>query len=156
MFSCLGNQTCLLLLCHQVGCDLNCRDLQGDSPLHLAAMNGHESCVKALLYYSEQAHYRLNIDGVNQNGETALHLAAKWGYGTIVQLLLQWEANARILNKHKKDAADVAQNVKISKAIFKFYGEEGQNFKLKGTQGKFWTGITRQLSLRQRSSIQYT
>ena len=140
----------MLLLCHQSGCDLNSRDLHGNTPLHLAALNGHESCVKALLYYSEQAHFKLNLCAMNEEGETALHIAARWGYINVVQLLLQWEADLRIFNKHKKTAADVAQNVKISKMITKFYELEGINTKARIGHGKFWTGITRQLSLKRR------
>ncbi|KAI9559346.1 putative ankyrin repeat domain-containing protein 27-like [Daphnia sinensis] len=146
-----GFQTCLLLLCHQPGCDLNCRDCQGNTALHLAVLNGHEPCVKALLYYSEQAHFRLDYDAVNCNGDTAMHLAARWGYTNIVQLLLQWEVDCRIFNKHKQTAADVAQNVKISQLISKFSDtEEKRNLRERLGSSRFWTGLTRQLSLKRR------
>ena len=135
-----GFQTCLLLLCHQSGCDLNYRDLQGNTALQLAVLNGHESCVKALLYYSEQAHFRLNYDAMNGNGDTALHLAARWGYTSIVQLLLQWEVDCRIFNKHKQTAVDVSQNLKISRMISKFCEQGGRNMKEGFGSGRFWTG----------------
>lgn len=116
----------------------------------MAVLNGHDSCVKALLYYSEQAHFKLNCDATNEDGETALHLASRWGYINIVQLLLQWEADWRIFNKHKQTAADVAQNVKLSKTISNFHELEGKDLKEKSVGNKFWTGITRQLSFKRR------
>lgn len=146
-----GFQTCLLLLCHQSDCDLNYRDFQGNTAFHLAVLNGHEPCVKALLYYAEQAHFRLDYDAMNDNGDTALHLAARWGYINIVQLLLQWEMDCSILNRHKQTAADVSQNLKISQLISKFCeSEEKGNFKERLGSSRFWTGLTRQLSLKQR------
>lgn len=116
----------------------------------MAVQNGHDSCVKALLYYSEQAHFKLNCDAVNEDGETALHLAARWGYINIVQILLQWEADWKIFNKHKQTAAHVAQNVKLSKMISNFHEVDRKDLKERNIGNKFWIGITRQLSLRRR------
>ena len=141
----------MLLLCHQTGCELNGRDCQGNSALHLAVENGHDSCVKALLYYSEQAHIKLDIDGLNQQGETALHLASRWGYRHIVNLLLQWEADSRIVSKDRQTAVDVAQNLKISQAILKYQEVEDKSNGWKETNvgSKLWAGIRRQLSLKR-------
>lgn len=115
----------------------------------MAVLNGHDSCVKALLYYSEQAHIRLEIDAVNNDGETALHLASKWGYCSIVKLLLQWEVDCGIVNKNQKTAADIAQNFKIAETISK-YNDFDNTVKAKNAGSKFWAGITRQLSLRRQ------
>lgn len=129
---------------------MNARDQQGNSALHLAVLNGHDSCVKALLYYSEQAHLKLKCDAINENGDTALHLASRWGYCNIVKLLLQWEADWKIPNKQKQTAVNVAQNVKVSKMISDFHEVERNNAKQITIGSKIWTGITRQLSLRRR------
>lgn len=134
-------------MCHQAGCDLNAVDFQGNTPLHLAVQNSNESCVKALLYYSEHAHLKLLSDAVNEDGETPLHLAAKWGYASIVRLLLEWEANTRVLNKKKLSASDVAQNLRIK--IMLEQAQSEVNVSRQSNTKKIWNGIARQLSLRR-------
>lgn len=143
-----GFQTCLLLLCHQPQCDLNVQDTQNNTALHLAVRNGHESCVKALLYYSEQAHIKLDLNLGDCNGDTALHIASRWGYYSIVQLLLQWNADSTQPNRKRQVAADVAQNVNIARLLFQF----GSMHTKETPRSRFWSGITRQLSLRRKTS----
>ena len=65
----------LLLLGH--GSSINALDHHGNTPLHLACSNGHEECVKALLFHKGQC--RVNL--ANNQGDTPLHNAARWGYG---------------------------------------------------------------------------
>ena len=114
-----GFQMGLLLLCHQK-CDLNVMDDNGSMPIHLAVLNGHESCVKALLYYAEQARFKLEIDAQNNEGDTPLHLAARWGYENVVNLLLQWNVDRNIVNNRNLTAVCVAQNRKLSQFISQY------------------------------------
>lgn len=139
-------------MCHQPGCDLNAVDFQGDSPLHLAVQGGHESCVKALLYYAEHAHLKLLCDSLNEDGETPLHLAAKWGYSSIVRLLLEWEASTKILTKKKLTALDLAQNLRIKKMLDQV--NTGLDMKQNSNSKKLWGGIARQLSFIRRAKPQ--
>ena len=95
-------------------------DDNGSMPIHLAVLNGHESCVKALLYYAEQARFKLEIDAQNNEGDTPLHLAARWGYDNVVNLLLQWNVDRNIVNNRNLTAVCVAQNRKLSQFISQY------------------------------------
>ncbi|PMD51253.1 ankyrin, partial [Hyaloscypha bicolor E] len=63
-------------------------DWEGQTVLHLAAMNGHEAVARVLLHRGADA------EMVGSEGETALHQAAEKGRNTVVQLLLDKGANA--------------------------------------------------------------
>ena len=56
---------------------INVADIHGNTPLHLACSNGHEECVKALLFHKGQC----SVSPTNNQGDTPLHNAARWGYG---------------------------------------------------------------------------
>lgn len=66
------------------GSSINAADHHGNTPLHLACSNGHEECVKALLFHKRQC----NINQTNRQGDTALHNAARWGYGKSVDMIM--------------------------------------------------------------------
>lgn len=55
-----GHQNTLLLLLH-ASADTNLVDTRGNSALHLASDHGHDACVKALLYFAEQARKVINV-----------------------------------------------------------------------------------------------
>ena len=59
------------------GSSINATDNHGNTPLHLACSNGHEECVKALLFHKGQC----QVNVANNQGDTPLHNAARWGYG---------------------------------------------------------------------------
>ena len=48
-----GHQNALLLLLTNAKMDPNSKDSQGNTPLHLSAGHGFESCTKAILYFAE-------------------------------------------------------------------------------------------------------
>lgn len=91
--------------------------VSGNTALHLATNNGHETCVKALIYFNEQELLSLNINAINNLGDTPLHSAARWGYATIIQILLDHGANPTIENKRKITALQNANNLHVAKLL---------------------------------------
>ena len=77
-----------------------------------AALHGHESCVKALIYFTEhrKAGPALWLNSHNKRGDTALHLAASLGYAGIVQILLEYDADMSLRNVRKQTASDCAHS----------------------------------------------
>uniref|UniRef100_A0A2C9JR10 Ion transport domain-containing protein n=1 Tax=Biomphalaria glabrata TaxID=6526 RepID=A0A2C9JR10_BIOGL len=59
------------------------RNLRENTPLHLAAENGHETCV-----YNLMTVHSYLLDAVNIDGNTALHLAALNDHPDVVKMLL--------------------------------------------------------------------
>jgi ankyrin repeat domain-containing protein 27 len=74
-----GHQNTLLLLLHAKA-NINAKTADDRStPLHMSCSMGHESCAKAILYFSDHMNINLDVNAVNTIG-TPLHLAAKWGF----------------------------------------------------------------------------
>lgn len=92
--------------------------------MHLAANNGHECCVKALIYYSENSMCKIDMDAVNRSGNTPLHLAARWGYLGIVQVLLQFEAMVNVKNKRKQKPLDIAHSIFVKRMLIDAEAEQ--------------------------------
>jgi ankyrin repeat protein len=68
--------------------DVNARNAEGLTALHIAVMMGHEGIVLVLL-----SHEKIKVDELKRNGETALHLAILYQHHSITQLLLKKGAN---------------------------------------------------------------
>ena len=77
-----------------------------------AALHGHESCVKALIYFAEhrKSGQTLRLNSQNKRGDTALHLAASLGYAGIVQIFLEYDADRSLRNVRKQTPSDCAHN----------------------------------------------
>lgn len=65
---------------------------EGTSPLHLAVVNRHLDCVRALMWYGA------DCNGVNSLGETALYLAAREGFTDCIMTLLSNSVSLTILS----------------------------------------------------------
>ena len=77
---------------------VNTRDESYNTPLHIAAQEGHEDVVTYLI---KNGAY---IDVYNASGKTPLHKAAKHGHDAIVKKLLNAEAKINAQDKHKETA----------------------------------------------------
>lgn len=52
-------------------------DVDGNTPLHMCAANGHDRCAKVVMWHAPQI---LRINARNGRGDTPLHVASTWGY----------------------------------------------------------------------------
>ncbi|MHC4157771.1 MAG: ankyrin repeat domain-containing protein [Planctomycetota bacterium] len=89
------------------GADIDSRDYEGMTPLHLVAFLGHERTARLLI------HRGADVNAMNDKGETALHLAAEGGWLEIIKLLLEAGADINIKTKEGKTPLGQA-NQKIS------------------------------------------
>jgi uncharacterized protein len=74
--------------------------------LHQAVQAGQVSEVQKVL-----ADPNCDINAQNKAGETALHLAVAVGSTEMVNLLLQKEASPNVLNRQRKTALDIANEL---------------------------------------------
>ncbi|XP_023030339.1 integrin linked kinase [Leptinotarsa decemlineata] len=74
--------------------DMNQGDDHGFSPLHWAAMKGHNKIVEMLLLRGAR------VSATNMGDDTPLHLAAAHGHREIVNMLLRQRADMNFTNEH--------------------------------------------------------
>ena len=79
------------------GCDINQMDFTGNTPLHWAALNGHEGAVKILL-----GRDGIDPDKPDNSGRIPLHHAARRGYEEVVKIFLERDG----VNPDKPDSDD--------------------------------------------------
>lgn len=106
-----GQQNALLFLLHNKA--LMIGDNEGNTPLHLCCSNGHDACVKALLYFMEFSVSKLDINVQNNQGDTPLHISFKWGYTNIVQILIEQDGDPLVCNRRGQTCFDCVHNSKI-------------------------------------------
>lgn len=164
-----SNKTCLhyaaakgyqdiLLLTIMCNANVNVVDNDKNTPLHLACMNGHDNCVKALIYSSPLV--ELNIG--NNFGETPLHFATKWGFLDIIKILLENGASLLIENIHKQTVNSMASNL-YTLRLFQRYGskhnekwcKEFNNCILVDKQEKNLVGKCKEHGIRPKDMEQY-
>ena len=61
---------------------MNCKNIKGQTPLHLASSHGHEEVVKILINNDAQ------VDLKDLRGFTALYIASYNGHAAVVHLLI--------------------------------------------------------------------
>jgi len=80
--------------------DINSKDDNGNTYLHLLVERGEENIIKYFLKkFFNNGKLKNIIDKVNNNHETALFLAVKNNYQEIAQLLINYGADKNIKNK---------------------------------------------------------
>ncbi|CBI31377.3 unnamed protein product, partial [Vitis vinifera] len=98
----LGQLKCVAWIIQHYSVDsslLQCPNLKGDSPLHLAAREGHLEVVKALIRAAETVSERDSESGIgadkailrmtNNENDTALHEAVRYHHPEVVKLLIE-------------------------------------------------------------------
>jgi hypothetical protein len=88
--------------------NINVQRRDGNTPLMMAAMNGHLNVVLKLL--NKEA----DVDLQNNNGDTALMLAVRYGRERVVLKLLNKEADVNLENKKGETALQIAKYYAVS------------------------------------------
>jgi ankyrin repeat protein len=85
--------------------DVNIKDAEGWTPLHLAANNNCTECVKILLKAPN-----VNVNAQDNKNNTPLHLAASFGHeSSMASLLLDKNIDIKLKNNQDKTALDLFQ-----------------------------------------------
>lgn len=87
------------------------RTARGSTPLHLAAMNGDTSAMKALIAAGADPNARDEI------GSTPLHMAAYASRAEHAQILLEAGSDPLLKNLEGRDAASMGRKVKADEAV---------------------------------------
>jgi len=97
---------------------LNLRDRAGDTPLHLAAFDGHAQVVDELLYRGAEVETR------NLAGRTALHLACMNGHAHVIFILCSAGANARARDRESRRPVDMTNDEAIVQFLWALVSRE--------------------------------
>ncbi|EAY02571.1 ankyrin repeat protein, putative [Trichomonas vaginalis G3] len=93
------------------GANINEKDEDGETALHLAAQHNSKETAELLLSHGA------NINEKDEDGETALHLATNENYPEIAEVLLSHGANINEKNKYGKTALHLAAQHNSKEAV---------------------------------------
>ena len=96
------------------GADVNARNDEDWTPLHLAAENGRVDFVQMLLEHGAA------INAPADGGETPLHWASKKGQVDVVRLLLEHGADPNIPDRDGETPSDLASRREIVQLLFDY------------------------------------
>ncbi|XP_015111959.1 protein phosphatase 1 regulatory subunit 16A isoform X3 [Diachasma alloeum] len=112
-----------------VGGDLEYKDHQGATPLHIAAANGYLRVVEFLL------DQHVSTDVEDNDKWQPVHAAACWGHLEVLELLVQNGADLNAKNKHEETPADICEDPEIRERIVELKTEQ-ESKKLREAQSR--------------------
>ncbi|XP_031777560.1 protein phosphatase 1 regulatory subunit 16A isoform X3 [Nasonia vitripennis] len=101
-----------------VGGDLEYKDHQGATPLHIASANGYLRVVEFLL------DQHVSTDVEDNDRWQPVHAAACWGHLEVLELLVQNGADLNAKNKHDETPADICEDPEIRERIMELKTEQ--------------------------------
>lgn len=96
-----------------IGIDPNTLDINGNTPLHLAAEKGYTECLKLLLAKSNKT---INLKSSSKQS-TALHMAAENGYTECVQILLHTGSSHSVVNDKNQTPLHLAAKAQCAESV---------------------------------------
>ncbi|KAL1492190.1 hypothetical protein ABEB36_012673 [Hypothenemus hampei] len=134
----------------QRGENLEQYDIQGATPLHIAAANGYISVVEFLLDHG------VRTDVKDKDDWQPSHAAACWGHIDVLELLAQSGANLNARNKNDETPADICEDPEIKARILELRTEQESKRqqeakrKVRRSQSNTRTQSVRRTSLRDK------
>lgn len=111
---------------------LNAVDKYGNTPLIIAAREGHTDIVKLFL-----ANPHVDVNAINDNGDTALIVAALMAWAHIANILLEHkDTDVNIRNKHGDTALHTAITIEDPEFIDRLLRHYKTNVNLKNLDGQ--------------------
>ena len=95
--------------------NLNYKDKNGNSYLHLAVKNRNDKKIETLIKKG------INLNMQNNSGNTALHLAYEINNFIIIKLLIKSGINSKIKNKEGKIAKEIKENNRSTLNVYSKY-----------------------------------
>ncbi|XP_011503232.1 PREDICTED: protein phosphatase 1 regulatory subunit 16A isoform X2 [Ceratosolen solmsi marchali] len=112
-----------------IGGDLEYKDHQAATPLHVAAANGYVRVVEFLL------DQHVSTDVEDNDKWQPVHAAACWGHLEVLELLVQNGADLNAKNKHDETPADICEDPEIRERIMELKTEQ-ESKKLREAQNR--------------------
>ncbi|XP_058796579.1 protein phosphatase 1 regulatory subunit 16A isoform X2 [Phymastichus coffea] len=112
-----------------MGGELEYKDHQGATPLHIAAANGYLRVVEFLL------DQHVSTDCEDNDKWQPVHAAACWGHLEVLELLVQNGADLNAKNKHDETPADICEDPEIRERIMELRTEQ-ESKKLREAQNR--------------------
>ena len=120
------------------------KDENGNSPLHLASLNGHLKVCETLLDYGEN----IEIDAINMMQRTPLHLACLNNYIEIAQLLVRSGAQLNLQDSEGNTPVHYAA-LSGSKDLLEWLIGKTPDLNIRNNSGKTALDVNERLSIRE-------
>jgi len=108
------------------GADVEAKDDDGDTPLHVAALNGYKEVAEILIAKSA------DVNAMSRGGRTPLHIAAWLGHRETVKTLIAGGADANAKGDDGKTPLDIYWDKETATLLRKHGGKTGAELKVEG------------------------